>query len=100
MKSRHHTCDSASIVPFLEGRLPAAAQTRLEVHLAACPACRDRLEATAASRDFWNETSLFLRPDALDAESTGWASGVAALSHLPTADAVRQPDPLGWERFS
>lgn len=69
MKAQERFCDSRRVETFLDGRLSAAEQQRLESHLETCATCRKRLESTAAGTDFWAETSTFLREDSLDAES-------------------------------
>jgi anti-sigma factor RsiW len=39
------------VVPFVDGESPAPDRAEVEAHLAACPPCRDRVDAERAARD-------------------------------------------------
>ena len=69
MLREHRHCDASRIAQFLEDRLAPDEQSQLEKHIETCTTCRQRLEATAAENDFWQEAAVHLRSDALDAES-------------------------------
>lgn len=69
MANRSPGCD----VPFEEllgGRLTSDELARAEAHLETCPACRERLDSTAADRSYWEEASAHLRDDRLDIDAS------------------------------
>src|SRR3712207_4252253 len=99
-------CDSAVIEDLLTGRLHVEDQSRLESHLDACPACRRRLEESAADDEQWRDAATLLRDDELDLALSGvedlsadaeWAvnAGAEARRIMAYFDPTDDPRMLG-----
>ena len=77
MTLRPERCDPHGLDLFLLNRLPEEFQGRLEAHLLACPACRDKLDELAGGPRWWTEVRRHLAGD-LPRRGAGWLAGEAA----------------------
>jgi serine/threonine-protein kinase len=63
MRSRFESCDPRRLDLFLHRQLPDKSERDLEIHLLACPACRDKLDELAGGVRWWTEVRRYLGGD-------------------------------------
>lgn len=89
-------CDSRRIMAYLDGELDAIDEQAFQLHLEACPACREHLEELAATPESWQEAERLLQPEFYDRREMDGAG--PDLQVQPVLDALAptdDPDMLG-----
>jgi serine/threonine-protein kinase len=92
MKREQPHCNPGCIEQLLDGQLNNDEQSHVESHLEICPACRQRLETSAAEQRYWQEAAVHLSDDALDREAG--TSGLTGLDETDGLDAGQRVNVL------
>src|SRR5262245_47153520 len=80
MKAQPTPCDGERIQQLLMDQLPDALAGEAAEHIAACPACRERIETLAGTRAWWSEVESCLRANAPQFEAPSLSAESHALS--------------------
>ncbi len=71
MRNEHVTsCDDERLRWLLAGQLPPETETAVTEHVAACSACRQKLESLAGDQAWWQEVQTCFRQNASASQST------------------------------
>jgi WD40 repeat protein len=98
MNVRQSACDRQALEWLLADRLDECEQSTLEIHLADCPACRQRLDDLAADATLWQEARGYLSGgDSGTGDDAAGSSSVLAgfRAYLTPTDDTRYLGRLG-----